>query len=166
MFILDCPDVEVHYYSCPVIFLATESSDSSLSIPFKRRVSADHLAHAMGETYIKVKVHALPSGPASEELKLLVDTGAAYSWLPRHLLEKLGAKPTRKARFKTIKGEIIVRDVGHVFAEHEEEVAPMTTVFAEESDASVFGLHGLESLGLEVDPTSKQVRKSEALLAL
>jgi len=33
-------------------------------------------------------------------------------------------------------------------------------------DAAVFGLHGLESLGLEVDPTTMQVRKSEALLAL
>jgi len=120
----------------------------------------------MGETYIKVKVRSSPRGPVSEELSLIVDTGAAYSWLPRKLLEKLGARPTRKARFKTIKGDIVVRDVGHVFAEHEGETAPTTAVFAEEGDAPVFGLHGLESLGLEVDPTTMHVRKSEALLAL
>jgi len=120
----------------------------------------------MGETYITVKIRGLPAGPASEELKLLVDTGATYSWLPKTLLEKLGVTPTRKARFKTIKGDILVREVGHVFAEHEGETAPMTTVFAEKGDALVFGLHGLEGLGLEVDPTTMQVRKSEALLAL
>jgi len=120
----------------------------------------------MGETYIKVKIRSSPTGPVSEELSLIVDTGAAYSWLPRKLLEKLGERPTRKARFKTIKGDIVVRDVGHVFAEYEGETAPTTVVFAEEGDALVFGLHGLESLGLEVDPTTMHVRKSEALLAL
>jgi predicted aspartyl protease len=119
----------------------------------------------MGETYIKVKVRASPSGP-SEELSLLVDTGATYSWLPKRLLQKLGVRPTRKVRFKTIRGDIVVREVGHIFAEYEGEIAPTSIVFAEEKDALVFGLHGLESLGLEVDPTTMQVRRSEALLAL
>jgi len=120
----------------------------------------------MGETYIKVKIRPSPTGTMSEELNLLVDTGAAYSWLPRGLLEKLGVKPTRRARFKTIKGDVVAREVGHVFAEHEGETAPTTIVFAEEGDELVFGLHGLESLGLEVDPTTMHVRKSEVLLAL
>jgi len=124
------------------------------------------LVFMMGETYIKVSVRSSPTEVVSEELSLLVDTGAAYSWVPRNLLKKLGVTPTRKARFKTIKGEVIVREVGHVFAEHEGETAPTTVVFAEDKDASVFGLHGLESLGLEVDPNTMRVRKSEVLLAL
>jgi hypothetical protein len=33
-------------------------------------------------------------------------------------------------------------------------------------DSLVFGLHGPEALGLEVDPTTMLVRKSEELLAL
>jgi predicted aspartyl protease len=104
--------------------------------------------------------------PASSELSLLVDTGAAYSWLPRKFLEELGVKPIRKGRFKTIKGEVIVRDVGYVFVEYEGEIAPTLVVFAEEGDESVFGLHALESLGLEVDPVTRQVKRSEALIAL
>jgi predicted aspartyl protease len=104
--------------------------------------------------------------PWRNELKLLVDAGAAYSWLPSDLLQKLGVRPTRKARFKTIKGDIVPREIGHVFGEYEGEVAPTTTVFAEKEDAFVFSLHGLESLGLEVDPSSLQVRKSVPLLAL
>lgn len=120
----------------------------------------------MGETYIRVRVRASPTDPLFEELKLLVDTGAAYSWLSTELLNKLGVKPTRRSRFKTIKGDIVLRDVGHVFVDYDGEMAPTTVVFAEKKDGTVFGLHALESLGLEVDSTTMQVRKSEALLAL
>jgi len=59
-----------------------------------------------------------------------------------------------------------MRNVGHVFVEYGGEVTPKTVVFADEKDVSVVGLHLLESLGLEVDPITRQVRKSEALLAL
>ena len=120
----------------------------------------------MGEVRIRVRLRALPMSPASSELDLLADTGAAYSWLPRKLLEELGVKPVRKGRFKTIKGEVAVRDVGYAFVEHESETAPTVVVFAEEGDESVLGLHALESLGLEVDPVTRQVKRSEALIAL
>jgi len=39
-------------------------------------------------------------------------------------------------------------------------------VFAEEKDNEVLGLHALEGLGLEVDPITKQLKESEAILAL
>jgi predicted aspartyl protease len=120
----------------------------------------------MGETYIDVKIRASPKDSRFEMLKLLVDTGAIYSWLSARLLKKLGVKPVRKSRFKTIKGDIVAREVGHIFVEYKGEIAPTAVVFAEETDANVFGLHALESLGLEVDPATGQVRKSEALLAL
>jgi predicted aspartyl protease len=50
--------------------------------------------------------------------------------------------------------------------EYEGEIAPTLVVFAEEGDESVLGLHALESLGLEVDPVTRQVRRSEGLIAL
>lgn len=50
--------------------------------------------------------------------------------------------------------------------EYEGEIAPTIVVFAEEGDESVFDLHTLESLGFEVDPVTRQVRRSEALIAL
>jgi predicted aspartyl protease len=39
-------------------------------------------------------------------------------------------------------------------------------VFSGKCDTEVLGFYILEGLGLEVDPTMKQVRKAEALLAL
>jgi clan AA aspartic protease len=117
------------------------------------------------ETYILVKIRAL-TGIERGGVRLLVDTGATYSWVPRKILEKLSVKPSRRMRFKTIRGDVVERDVEHVLVEYEGEEAPTVVVFAEDGDESVFGLHGLESLGLEVDPVTRQVRKSEALLAL
>lgn len=119
----------------------------------------------MGETYINVKVKAI-GGTRSEEVRLLVDTGSTCSWISRKTLEKLGIKPVRKMRFKTMSGDIVEREIGHVFVEYDSEEAPTTLVFAEDDDGNIFGLHGLERLGLEVDPTTQQIRKSEALLAL
>ena len=119
----------------------------------------------MGETYIVVKLRAV-AGIEREETRLLVDTGATYSWISGKALRKLDVKPSRKMRFRTIDGALVEREVGHVFVEYGDEEAPTVVVFAEDGDENVFGLHGLESLGLEVDPATQTVRKSEALLAL
>lgn len=112
-----------------------------------------------------MKVRAI-AGSQREKVRLLVDTGATYSWVSRRTLERLGVEPTRRARFKTMGGEIVEREVGHIMVEYDNEEAPTTAVFAEDADGNVFGLHGLESLGLEVDPTTQQIRKSQALSAL
>ncbi|MEM2415636.1 MAG: retroviral-like aspartic protease family protein [Thermoproteota archaeon] len=119
----------------------------------------------MGETHVLVRVRAV-AGIEQREVRLLVDTGATYSWISRKTLEELGVKPVRKMKFKTIRGDVVEREVGHIIMEYEGEEAPTVVVFAEERDENVLGLHGLESLGLEVDPVTQQVRKSEALLAL
>ncbi|RLI25586.1 MAG: hypothetical protein DRO52_03790 [Candidatus Hecatellales archaeon] len=105
-----------------------------------------------------MRVKRRPEDERFEELSLLVDAGAAYSWIPGRILQRLGVEPSRRARFKTIEGRVIERSLGHVFVEYQGETAPTTVVFAEEGDKAVFGL--------EVDPTTGEVRKSEALLAL
>jgi len=45
------------------------------------------------------------------------------------------------------------------------EKATRIVVFAMEGDAQVLGVDSLEGLGLEVDPTSKQLKKVESFLA-
>jgi len=120
----------------------------------------------LSETRIKIVLMLHPGADRKVEIEATVDTGATYSWIPKNLLEEIGARPSRRVRFKTIEGRIVEREVGYIFVEWNGEVAPTVVVFAEEEDQSVVGLHMLESLGLEVDPTSRRVKKSEALLAL
>lgn len=119
----------------------------------------------IGETHIIVRIRKIPEDENFEEVKLLVDTGATYSWINKRILEKLKIEPIGKKKFKTISGTIIERKVGYVFVEYDNEAAPTVVVFAEDGDAQFFGLHGMESLGLEIDPVTRQIRKSEALLA-
>ncbi|MCD6357773.1 MAG: hypothetical protein DRJ96_06410 [Thermoprotei archaeon] len=113
-----------------------------------------------------VRLRRHPSDERYEELRLLVDTGSTYSWIPREILERLGVKATGRRRFKTISGAVVEREIGYVFVEYGGDIAPTMVVFGEKGDAAVFGLHGMESLGLEVDPTTRQIRRSEALLAV
>jgi len=70
-----------------------------------------------------VRIKCRPEDERFEELSLLVDTGAAYSWISGDILRRLGVKPSRKVRFKTIEGRVVERDVGHVFIEYEGETA-------------------------------------------
>ena len=99
-------------------------------------------------------------------MELLVDTGSTYTWIARALLEDLAVKPSTLRNFRTIDGRTLKREVGEVLMEYAKEQATRMVVFAEAGDAHVLGVDALEGLGLEVDPTTKELRKSEALLAL
>jgi len=119
----------------------------------------------MGHTYAKVKVysHDLSSFDFAD---LLVDTGSTYTWIAADVLEKLGTRVRRTWRFKTIDGRIVERKIGDAHLEYMEEQAPTVVVFAEDGDGKVLGVHAMEGLRLEVDPSTGELRRSEASLAL
>jgi aspartyl protease family protein len=99
-----------------------------------------------------------PASPSRvEELELLVDTGASYSWFMRERLEALGIRPTGRMQFRTIDGRVLERDVAPVFVRSDGHIGGDTVVVAESGDAEVLGAHTLESLGLEADPVQKRL---------
>ena len=99
-----------------------------------------------------------PAVPARvEELELLVDTGASYSWFLRQRLEGLGIRSTGKMQFRTIDGRVIERDVAPVFVRSDGHVGGDTIVVAGAGDSEVLGAHTLESLGLAADPVQKKL---------
>ena len=99
-----------------------------------------------------------PATPSRvEELELLVDTGASYSWFLRQRLETLGIRSTGKMQFRTIDGRILEREVAPVFVRTNGHVGGDTIVMAESGDAEVLGAHTLESLGLAADPVQKKL---------
>jgi len=121
---------------------------------------------AVGHTTAKVRLCNPHDLAKCVELDLLVDTGSTYTWVRREVLENLGVRPTARWRFRTIDGRIIERDIGEVAVECLGERATRIVVFAERGDAEVLGVDALEGLRLEVDPTTRQLKKIEALLAL
>ena len=119
----------------------------------------------MGHTFAKVKLYNPKDPSKALDLNLIVDTGSTYTWVRRARLSGLELKPMGKRVFKTIEGKLIEREIGEALIECKGEKATTIIVFAEEGDVEVLGVYALEGLGLEVDPATKELRKSEAILA-
>jgi len=99
-----------------------------------------------------------PAEPArTEELELLVDTGASYSWISGSRLAALGIRPTDRMEFRTIEGRMIEREVAPVFLQVNGRIGGDTVVVGEPGDMEVLGAHSLEALGMAVDPVQKKL---------
>jgi predicted aspartyl protease len=120
----------------------------------------------MGYTFAKVRLCNPVEQSKTLDLDLIVDTGSTYTWVKRSKLKSLELKPTSRRVFKTIEGRLVEREIGEAIIECGGERATTIIVFGEEGDAEVLGIYALEGLGLEVDPTTRGLKKSEAILAL
>lgn len=119
----------------------------------------------MGHSYAKLPVYD-KSLRRAEEVELLVDTGSTYTWIPKQLMERLGIVPTTKRKFRTMDGRLLEREIAEAILDYEGEKATRIVVFALEGDATVLGVDALEGLMLEVDPTTKRLKRLEAALAI
>ena len=111
----------------------------------------------MGTFSTKLRVWN-PAEPArAAEMEVMVDAGAAYSWISRQRLEQLGIRPVRRMQFRTIEGHLIERDVAPVFVASDGFTGGDNVVMAEAGDMEVLGSHTLETLGVVVDPVNKKL---------
>lgn len=111
----------------------------------------------MGTFSTKLRVWN-PAEPArAVEMELMVDTGAAYSWISRNRLEQLGIRAVRRMQFRTIEGHLIEREVAPVFVASDGFTGGDNVVMAEAGDMEVLGSHTLETLGVVVDPVNKKL---------
>lgn len=97
-------------------------------------------------------------------LDLLVDTSALFSVVPAGTLEALGIPVDGRRRFKTADGRFIERPVGSVLYELGELLGAAPVVFGEAGDHPLLGVTAMEALGLEVDPSSGELKPMEHLL--
>ena len=118
----------------------------------------------MGFTYVKVRLHNPADLAQSDEIELLVDTGAVFSSIPRAILEKIGLRPIERRKLRVYEGAVVKRDVGGLVFEYGGNLAMAPTVFGESKDTSVLGATALEALGYQVDPVTKQLKPAELLM--
>jgi predicted aspartyl protease len=111
----------------------------------------------MGSFSAKLRVWNPNSPEKVEELEAMVDTGAAFSWMHRDRLERLGAEKLRRIGFRAIDGSILERDTAAVWVANNDFKAPDIIVMAEDSDMEVIGVHTIEGLGLAADPVQKKL---------
>ena len=111
----------------------------------------------MGTFSAKLRVWNPANPEKVEELEAFVDTGAAFSWIARSRLERLGLVSTRRMQFRTIEGRIVERDVAIAYVGAGEYSAPDLVVMAEPGEMEVIGAHSLEGLGVAADPIQKKL---------
>ena len=111
----------------------------------------------MGSFSAKLRVWNPASPDKVEEVEAMVDTGAAFSWIHREHLERLGAAPLRRIGFRAIDGSIIERETAAVWVASDGFTAPDIVVIAERTDMEIIGVHTIEGLGLAADPVQKKL---------
>ncbi len=97
---------------------------------------------------------------------MIVDTGSFLTWVPEETMTGLGYRPSEVRHFRTVEGEVIDRPVCEARIECQGRRASTFVVFAQPKDAHVLGAYALEGLGLEVDPSSRALKKVDVYLAL
>ena len=111
----------------------------------------------MGTFSTKLRVWNLADPSNVEELDAFVDTGAAFSWISRARLQRLGVGPTRRMPFRTIDGRVLERDLATVYVATDGYSVLGVVVMAEPGEMEVMGAHTIEGLGLAADPVQKKL---------
>lgn len=117
----------------------------------------------MGLTHVDMKVMG-PSRRKSATVRLLVDSGAAFSVIPGEILKDLGIKPDNVERFELANGETVERKMGGAWFEYQGRRGPGPVVFGEPGDANLLGVVTLECLRLGLDPLRREIRPLRPLM--
>lgn len=90
-------------------------------------------------------------------LDCLVDSGASYSIIPGPTLERLGVRPLREDSFTVATGERRTWPMGGVELHVDGRRGWSMAVFGPVETPAVLGAHGLEALGLGIDPVHRRL---------
>lgn len=118
----------------------------------------------MGFTYAKVKVTNPLIPEKSEEVDLLVDSGAIFTSIPREILIRLDLKPIDREKLKVYGGAIVEREIGWALIEYSGKRRVVPVIFGEKEDTPMLGATSLESLGFQIDPITKKLKPIEFLM--
>lgn len=118
----------------------------------------------MGLTYAELRVLS-EDRTQSATFRLMVDTGSLYTWVAGDVARNLGIVPTGSATFQPIAGEPVDRPVADALVECAGQRGIRRIVFARPGDLCVIGADTMEGLGLEVDPTTKTLRRVRTIPA-
>ena len=118
----------------------------------------------MGVTFVRCTLRN-PEKPAdSQEVELLVDSGATYSVVDSKTLQKLGIKSHREQEFTLADGSKVRRKVGDAVFQINGVKAAAPVIFGVKGDSQLLGVFTLEALGLVLDPFQRKLKPANLLL--
>ena len=121
----------------------------------------------MGTFYTNCRVENHVARQKSIEVpKLLVDTGAEFTWIKADTLKKVGVTREKKDyTFITATGQEITRTIGFAIIRVGDAITIDEVVFAEPDDLELLGARSLEGLNLRVDSRAKKLVAGGPILA-
>jgi clan AA aspartic protease len=111
----------------------------------------------MGITYVTARLRRPDGRGPSRTVRFLVDSGAIYSVLPEKIWRALRLKPERQVEFMLADGTPIKRAVSECRFEIRGEGATSPVVLGEEDDGALLGAVTLETLGLMLNPLTREI---------
>jgi len=110
----------------------------------------------VGQFTVRLTFHlAAPAGPRT--LEALVDTGAAYTVVPRPLLEPLGSEILRTQRVVLADGRIEEWPLCELVVEYQGRRATTPVLLSPSEGPILLGAVTLEALGLGIDPVHRRL---------
>jgi len=118
----------------------------------------------MGFTYVEVNLYNPANPEKNAKVKLLVDSGALFSSIPRELVQRLGLESMERRKLKVYGGAVLERDIGGAVIEYQGHRSVAPVIFGESQGTSVLGVTALEALGYELDPVTRKLKPTELLM--
>lgn len=121
----------------------------------------------MGTFYTAARIANLDDRKKTLQVpKLLVDTGAEFTWINGETLKKLGVRREKKdCNFVTATGQEITRAVGFALIHVGNTFTVDEVVFSEPGDLELLGARSLEGLNLRMDSRAKKLVAGGPILA-
>lgn len=118
----------------------------------------------MGITTVTLKIKNPVEPEKSFEAEFLVDTGAQYTVVPFNVWKELDLKPQRKQKFSLADGTIVERQVGSAFVEFKGTEIATPIVLGDKNDSLILGAVTLESLGLSINPFTRELYPAKLMM--
>jgi len=118
----------------------------------------------MGMTKVVLQVKNPKNEKKILEKEFLVDSGAAFTVVPKPLLDKINIKPIREQKFSLADGRTIKRKIGEAIFEMDGYRAPGPVVIGKKNDSLLLGTLTLEAMGLVLNPFERKLYKAKLML--
>ena len=140
-------------------------SVSCFSLTWLTPCSACSTLAAMGITYVHARLRRPDGRGRPHDERFLVDSGAIYSVLPEKTWRAMRLKPERKIEFTLADGTPIERGVSECRFEIREHAATSPVVLGEGHDGALLGAVTLETLGLMLNPLTREILPMQMALS-
>ncbi|MBI1747913.1 MAG: clan AA aspartic protease [Acidobacteria bacterium] len=116
----------------------------------------------MGVPHVTVTIRNPADPEKSWEGLFLVDTDAIDSLVPRDHLESIGLKAKAQRTYELADGSEIKMDITTGDIEFMGEIVGGTIIFGSLGTEPILGVTALESVGIDIDPRSQQLKRLPA----